>query len=405
MPTTYRLVSADGHLEQPLERWVARVPAKYLDRAPRHIKLPDGTDAVLVEGRPLMFGGMSLFGGKDPETFSLAGLNWESTAGTGPPEQRLREQDADGVDAEVLYPGFGSPQVCRSIRDTKAYLAMNRAYNDYLAEEYCAVAPDRLIGVGLIPETGLEDAVTELEHCARAGLKTVNLAAFPSGKAYPTPEDDRFWAAALDLQMPLTAHKSFDKLPSRGGEPAYRYPRQPAEDYGWNYVERMARYGLRGALNVVQLIVAGVFERFPGLKIYWAENQVGWIPIYLEQMDHTYELHRYWADSLFGVKPLSRMPSEYARANNYWGFFNDPIGIRLRHAVGADRIMWGGDFPHAESPWPNSRPLLEQQMADVPEDEKHAMLAGNAVEFFRLDGAASPGPRDRGARTPAATAG
>ena len=90
-----------------------------------------------------------------------------------------------------------------------------RAYNDWLGEEYCAVSRDRLIGLGVIPWTNVDDAIAELEHCARLGLKGVNLGVFPSGKSYPTPEDDRFWAAAIDMRMPLTVHVGFDRLGPR----------------------------------------------------------------------------------------------------------------------------------------------------------------------------------------------
>ncbi len=58
----------------------------------------------------------------------------------------------------------------------------------------------------------------------------------------------------------------------------------------------------------------------------------------------------------------------------------------MRHEVGMDRIMWGGDFPHVESEWPNSRKVLAERFAEVPDEEQHKMVAGNAIEFFRLNG-------------------
>src|SRR5439155_1511663 len=78
-----------------------------------------------------------------------------------------------------------------------------RAYNDWLADEYCVVSRDRLIGLGVMPWTNLADALAELEHCARLGLKGVNLGVFPNGRSYPLPDDDRFWAAAIAMKMPL----------------------------------------------------------------------------------------------------------------------------------------------------------------------------------------------------------
>ena len=382
MARNYRLISADSHVEVAPDRWSQGIPQKYQGLAPKRITLPNGGDGFLVEGG-IYQGGSNLYAGKSPEEYSPIGIKWDESAGTGDGQQRLRELDADGVDAEVLYPGNGGVRgMCRGIKDDGAFLAMVRTYNRWLAEEYCAVDPERLIGVGCIPERGLESALEELEFCASVGLKIVDLTAFPSGRGYPSPEDDKFWAAALEMKMPLTVHVSF----GRGGGPAFKYPIEPpASERPPDYVSRLARYGIRGALNAVQMVMSGMFDRFPALRIYWAESQVGWLPVYLEQMDHNYSRHRHWAERIYGLKPLKRPPSEYIKEHMYWGFFNDPIGIKNRHEIGVDRIMWGGDFPHVESDWPNSREMLKRAFADVPEEEQYKMSVGNALEFLHLE--------------------
>ena len=225
-PSLPPLLSSDGHLEVLPERWTPRMPAKYRVRAPRTIKLPDGGDAILVEGQapyPAPF--LDLRAGRTNETWQPFGTTVEGTAGVGPPEQRLREQEMDGLLAEVIFPNMQvGPRLWRTLSDDDVYRASVRAYNDWLAEEYCAVSRDRLIGMGVIPWTNLVDAVAELEHCARLGLKGVNLGVFPNGKAYPTPEDDRFWAAAIDMRMPLTVHVAFDRLGPRAAQPTFEYP-------------------------------------------------------------------------------------------------------------------------------------------------------------------------------------
>jgi len=76
-------------------------------------------------------------------------------------------------------------------------------------------------------------------------------------------------------------------------------------------------------------------------------------------------------------------------AENHRAIVDDPFGVRLRHEVGVDRILWGADFPHVESEWPNSRKVLAKRFTGVPEEEQHKMVAGNAIEFFRLNGALS----------------
>ena len=132
------------------------------------------------------------------------------------------------------------------------------------------------------------------------------------------------------------------------------------------------------------MVVAGIFDRFPKLRIYWAENNVGWLPYFYEQIDHEYTTNRFWAERQMGLPRLKRLPSEYLREHACWGFFEDRVGIRLRHDVGVDRMMWGSDFPHIVTRWPRSMELLDSQMEGVPPDERHRLVAGNAIDFFRL---------------------
>ena len=68
-----------------------------------------------------------------------------------------------------------------------------------------------------------------------------------------------------------------------------------------------------------------------------------------------------------------------------WGFLRDPFGVQVRHQVGIHNVMWGSDFPHSAGDWPQSQKVLGELFDDVPEDERYAMVAGNAVDFFHLD--------------------
>lgn len=385
MARKYRYFSADSHFERLPETWTHRVPEKYRDRAPRRIKLADGRDAIVEEGQPLEYRGTNLFAGKSIEEFSPINLDFEHSPGAGSAQQRLKEQDADGIDAELL---FASEARNPKIKDKDAFLAIVKAFNDYFIEEYCSVDPNRLVGVAVMPDIGVEDNIVEMKRCREKGFKAMRLHTFPSGKSYPTPQDDRFWAAALDLDMPITVHTSFPGRTDQREVFLMKYPKEPeGEERPFDFLQRIARQGIYhgGAVEAAQLIFSGVFDRFPKLQIYWAENNIGWLPYFYEQMDQTYRVNCSWAERLLGLKRLARLPSEYLRDHAHWGFFDDPIGVQLRHCVGVDRIMWGTDFPHIVSRWPHSLPVMEEQMAGAPEDEKRKMLAGNAIKFFHLD--------------------
>ncbi|MEX0806669.1 MAG: amidohydrolase family protein [Candidatus Binatia bacterium] len=385
MARKYRYFSADSHFESLPESWTHRVPEKYRDRAPRRIKLADGRDAILEEGQPLEYRGTSLFAGKSIEEFNPVHLNFASSVGAGPPQQRLKEQDADGIDGELL---FASEARNPKIKDRDAFLAIVKAFNDYFIEEYCALDPQRLIGVAVMPDIGVKENIAEIKRCKDKGFKAVRLHTYPSGKSTPTPEDDKFWAVALDLDMPITIHTSFPRRTDERDVYLMQYPREPeGEERPFDFLQRVARHGIYhcGAVEAAQLIFTGVFDRFPRLQIFWAENNIGWIPYFYQQMDQTYKVNYSWAERLLGLKRLSRLPSEYLRDHAHWGFFDDPIGVQLRHLVGVERIMWSTDFPHIVTRWPRSLDLVEEQFTGVPAHERQAMLAGNAVKFFHLD--------------------
>ena len=381
----YRYISGDSHVQFSAEQYAHRVPEQYRDRLPKRVTLPNGGDGTMSPDGSITYGGTAHFAGHGPEDFDPTIFHSEAEVGYGGPEQRLKEQDADGVDAEILY-SFASGG---RDHDRETALAATHAYNGYLAEEFCAYAPDRLLGIGILANRGVDDDIAEMQHCAKMGLRGVLLSTFPSGSGYPTPDDDRFWAAALDLDMPVTVHTSMTRRAGVRGEYMIKYPVEP-EGYDRppiDIVDRMSRYGTRhcGCLELTQLIMTGVFDRFPKLKIYWAENQIGWIPIFKEQMDMIYEANRFWVERILGVKKLARRPSEYVEEHAYWGFFDDPIGVRLRHQVGVDRMMWGNDFPHEVSRWPNSMQLMDGQLAGVPEEEKRKIMCENTVAFFHLN--------------------
>jgi len=389
MTRSYPLISADSHLQVASEHWTGRVPAQYRYIAPRTVRIADGQDATVIgDSKPQIFHGG--FTGLPYENRSPNQGLFETTPGGGGPEQRLREQDLDGVDAEIMYTFFGGADTYKAVKDKDpaAYKAVLHAWNEFLGEEYCPVAPDRLMGMGLIPDTGVDDGIAEMEYCARIGLKGVCLTRYPSGKEFPTPEDDRFWAASLDLNMPLTAHMGF--AGSLYGRPPFPLPYDVNEVAGGvDPYSRFIRYGFRGAGNAVQMIFDGLFDRFPKLRFYFAETMVGWLPEFYEDLDDQYRRHIPWAARILGVRKLDRLPSEYVREHFWWGVLRSPLGVRLRHEIGMDRIMWGSDFPHVESDWPESQDVLAEMFDGVPEDDRMQMISGNVIEYFHLDAGAT----------------
>jgi predicted TIM-barrel fold metal-dependent hydrolase len=369
-------------MEVPSAHWTKYVPQKYQDRVPRTITLADGSAAIVVEGLQPRTNANDMYGGKGRDVWTPWGNNHENTPGTSGPEERLKCLDIDGMDAEVIFHSVvHGPRTWRSIRDDDVYNACVRAYNDFIAKEYAAYAPDRFFPMGVIPISDLQSSIEEMHYCAELGLKGITLLSFPSGRGFPSSEDDAFWAEALKIKMPVTIHVDLDRTGPRDG-PLIKYPKTAP---GQDIASSMVRFARAGGINALQLIMGGVFDRFPDLRVFFVENQLGWVPLYMTVMDERYDRHIWWAKEHLGFQPLEMKPSDYVRRNCLWGFQHDPAGVELRQWYGPDNAIWGSDFPHQESEYPHSKEVLENNFKGVREQDKWKMIRDNAIDFFHLN--------------------
>jgi predicted TIM-barrel fold metal-dependent hydrolase len=354
MARKYQIISGDGHIETP-PRFVEYVPEKYKDRAPRLITLPDGGgDAWVMEGMPLAYASQNL---KGRGTVKFAGQSYTESdgspaAGAGDGAQRLREQDEDGIDAELLFAPVFAARFFEKIPDHDAYLAMVQGYNTWLAEDYCVPAPDRLIANALVPISGIDDAISELERARRLGLKSVQLMMYPNGGPAPKPEDDRFWEKALELDMPLSPHISFGG-PINTGAPRHDTSLWPPEAGMIQHAQ------MRPCDVMAQMIVHRVFERIPELHFYFAEINAATFPAALWYMDRDYHEYNDW----FQVE-LPKEPSQYMRDHAIYGMIAEPFAIRMGEEMPAEMplelFVWGSDFPHSVGTFPHSQEYIEK---------------------------------------------
>jgi predicted TIM-barrel fold metal-dependent hydrolase len=375
MARHYRVISCDGHLEMPPDLWVRRLPEHYRDRAPRLVRLPEGGEGWLVEDMPLIHNGSNIAAGRQMKIIGASYWEPDGTPapGTGSPQQRLREQDLDGIDAEVLFPPVFIGRFIENISDPAAYRAMVRAYNDFVAMDYCSVAPDRLLGAALIPITGLADALAELEYARQLSMPAVCLSHFPNGSLTPAAEDDAFWERALELDMPVTAHVTIGdrRHPMLVQSAAGRY--------------EMPSTLLRGSLPptvpmLAHMIASGVFDRIPDLRLYVAEAMAGWLPEVLYMMDDAYRTFKDHFDT-----DLKLLPSEYIRRHFYFGIVRDAVAIQCREHLPVENLMWGSDFPHSATSYPHSAQWLDETFADAPQQLRERILRETPCAYFRLD--------------------
>jgi predicted TIM-barrel fold metal-dependent hydrolase len=287
------------------------------------------------------------------------------------------------VVAEVIY----SPQ--RTMRhfmqgtEDAFHLAGVRAYNDWLAKDFCAKAPERLVGIAQMPAVGIDAAVAEMRRAKSLGLRGVLLSSWPSGNPGLSPADDPFFAEAEALGMPISLHIGLASRTKTPPKPKTATEEKSArgEGTGGRQVSILSGAGLDSMpLLVGEIILTGVHDRFPKLTFVSVEAGIGWVPYFLEQMDDRYERNRHWAK----VK-LGRMPSSYIASNWRFTFVIDRYGVKNRHAVGVENVMWSTDYPHHGCDWPHSRRTVAAMFEGVPAAERRAITSENCARLYGIE--------------------
>ena len=364
--TEYRLISADTHVLEPADLWTSRVDARYRDRVPRIEWLEKG-GAWIIEGtkEPISFGFTMSAGRKAEDLTDWLRPDEVDPASWGDPKARLDIQDADNVDAELLFPNRPFQGVVGN-RDADLHNAMVRVYNDWLSE-YCAYAPTRLGGLAAIPNRGVAAAVAEVERTAQLpGIVGFLLNAYPHGGTTIDLADDPVFEAVAATGKPLAIHIMLnDDMPFQLDAGTL-----PGTGHFYDCPGRM-----------LEIIFSGVLERVPSLRIVFHEVDCGWIPYFLDQADDNYMRH---ANATLKDRQLPRLPSEYARDFFSFSFIHDSVAIEHRHSIGVERMLWSNDYPHIASDWPASWKSISASFATVPVAERDSILWGNALRLYRL---------------------
>ncbi len=362
------IVSADSHVVEPANLWLERVDRGFRDDAPRLVPNADGSGFSLVaQGLPPSPIGFAFAtGSSNRELAEAMNKGHEAARPSGwDPAERLKDQDVDGVVAEVLYCSLGMPLF--RLPGAELQAACFRAYNDWLAD-FASYNPRRLCPIALISVKDIPLAAQELERCAKRGFKGAQIAGgVPRDRPYHSRDYDPLWERAQELGMALSLHVAT-------GQP----------DYMVTTDTLMLRYMVpvhEIQLSFASLICGGVLERYPRLNIVSAENDAGWLPHFMQRLDH--------GQKKYGVEwpaaKLSMMPSDYVRRQIWATFQEDCVGPMTHRYFGEDRYMWASDFPHSDSTWPNSREVIDRDFKDIPEQVTRKIVCDNAVKLYGID--------------------
>jgi predicted TIM-barrel fold metal-dependent hydrolase len=373
------VMSADSHVMEPADFWATRLDVKYRDQAPRVVKNDRGAGYVFVAPgiSPFPVAGGFGTGRSGTELKEHLSKGYEAARPSGwDPAERIKDQDIDGVEAEVLYTTLGMRLF--SLDDAGLQRACFGAYNDWLAE-FCSYDPKRLVGNALVSLEDIGEGIKELERCARIGLRGAMIwGSAPEDRPYSSRIYDPFWQAASELEMPLSLHV----ITGRGRESKLEVDPKTGNIVSLAGPTRLEMYA--NVIHEIQrsltsLIVSGVLERFPRLKLVSAENDVGWLPHYMYRLDHAWEKY-----SALTPEPLPLKPSDYMRRQLWATFQDDPVGPGTYKFFGTNNYMWASDFPHTDSTWPNSRKVIERDFVGVPDDVTRKIVFENAAKLYRI---------------------
>src|SRR5579859_150946 len=367
-----RIISADSHVDIQQDRVLAHLPEKYHD-AYREGLMAMG--ARLLSGKPQkQLKNKAQAAPSAPATGGLPTEQpWEAAGrpGARDPWRRLEDMDTDKVDAEVLYSDITGGASYYNIPDEgclQAFQAFNTA-----AIEFASANRDRLIPVYILPLHDIEAGIKELQRIANEGARAIQLPLYPADcdlAPYWDEVYDPLWSAIEEVGIPISQHVGandslFDIL-ARDPTPAKGIFQSLPPIF-------MAEV-------VAGWIVSGIFERHRRLKVVLVEAGMGWIPYFIGRLDKMKERHGW--DQL-GM-PLSELPSFYWHQNMFATFEEDAFGVRNRHDIGVDNLMWATDYPHPDSTWPHSQEAIKEQFKGVPDAEMRAMIGGNAAKVYNL---------------------
>ncbi|HEY8527557.1 MAG TPA: amidohydrolase family protein [Acidimicrobiales bacterium] len=380
------VVDADSHWTEHPELFTRLAPAEYKDRVPR-VETVDGERMWVfdghVMGRASAGAVIGRDGSKSPADEALHRWTIDQVhVGAYDPQVRLGVLDECGIDAQVIFPstiGLGGQDLA-FVGDEALRRLTIELYNDAQAQIQ-ADSGDRLLPLPLMPAWDVEACVHEAQRVAANGARGINMTSDPQDLGAPDLANrawDPLWEVCADLQLPVHFHigASVTGMTFYGKYPWDSHPPNTKLAIGGTLLF------IGNARVVTNLILSGIFDRHPTLKMVSVESGCGWIPFILETLD--YEMAENAPDELAA---LGKLPSEYFRSNLYATFWFEKNRNKLPDlidAVGEDNILFETDFPHPTCMYPNPLETVAEKMTTLSPDAQRKILGENARQLYRL---------------------
>jgi predicted TIM-barrel fold metal-dependent hydrolase len=370
------LVSVDDHVVEPPDVFEHHLPAKYKDIAPHIEHRDDGTDAWKFLDFHIPNVGLNAVAGRPPEEYGMDPTSFdELRPGTYDVKQRVLDMSANGLLGSLCFPslpGFAG-RLFGNIDDKDAALALCRAYNDWHIDEWCGYAPERFIPLAVPPIWDPQAIADEVRRVAKKGCHAITFPENPVPLDLPSFHTDHWnpvWEACQDEGTVVCMHIG------SSGKLAITAPDAPID----------VLINLQ-PMNIVQaaadVLYSPLVTKYPGVQIALSEGGIGWIPYFLERIDHSFKVHKAWTFADFGGK----LPSEVFMERMILCFIEDDFGARQAREIGVDRICIETDYPHSDAVWPNApeRMMETFEPTGLTDDEINQITHLNAMKFFQYD--------------------
>jgi predicted TIM-barrel fold metal-dependent hydrolase len=368
------LVSVDDHLVEPPHLFEGRLPARFVDAAPRVVRRDDGSDVWSFNGSIIPNVGLNAVAGRPREEYGVEPTAFdEMRPGCYDIDERIKDMNAGGILGSMCFPSFPgfSGRLFAAVDDKDLALAVVQAYNDWHIEEWCGAYPGRFIPMALPVLWDPELAAAEVRRVAAKGCHSLTFTENPATLGYPSfhaEHWDPLWRALSDTNTVMSVHLG------SSGKLAITAADAPVD-------VMITLQPMNICQAAADLVWSRIPKQFPDIKIALSEGGTGWIPYFLDRLDRTYDMHHLWTGQDFG----GRLPSEVFRDHFLTCFIADPVGVALRKMIGLDNIAWECDYPHSDSSWPTAAEELAAVAVDVPDNELNKITFENAMRWYSYD--------------------
>jgi predicted TIM-barrel fold metal-dependent hydrolase len=365
----YTVISVDDHLVEPPDMFEGRLPSSLQARAPRIVEV-DGKQIWEFDGGLYTQVGMNALAGRRLETVKLEPFRFEHMRrGCYDIDARVHDMDLNGVWASLNFPsmitGFCG-RVFSQCSDPVLGLAVTRAWNDWLYEEWYSPYPTRIIPLGITFLTEPEAGAAEIYRNAERGFRSVTLPERPHRLGLPSLFLD-YWdpiiRACAETDTVISLHVASSGMADHPeGCP--------------NLQVGATLFGQLSLTACAEWLWSGWPLRYPNLKIAMSEGGIGWVAMLIDRLDNIIDRSGYGLG--WDIRP-----ADVLRRNFWFCTIDDPSTIQTRYTIGVDRIMVEVDYPHGDGTWPDTQSVIAQCWGHIPPSELRQMCSENAAALYR----------------------